>query len=128
VRVLSDAARKLVLVEDRARALELYERLLDIASREDRPALESAVAEIRAATTEVKLDQASEGEAKPAEWPVHEHESKRYKLVCNLEPAVVEKLGDVMDDIFGYYIQVYFDGEESKAGSNKATHFDPVLF
>ncbi|MCC7014651.1 MAG: hypothetical protein IT454_18970 [Planctomycetes bacterium] len=104
----------------RERALELLERLSPIATGADRSAIHSLADKIRSSTEEVDLDQA--GGARPAGgWPSIKVESQRYTLQASLEPAVAELLGKTMDEIFLYYVQIYFDGDESKINERKAT-------
>lgn len=119
-RALCESAQKLEASQSGERALELAEALIPIAVSPEREQLAALAERIRAASTEVSLDAASESAAPAGPWPAHELESKRYRLVCNLEPAVVERLGAVMDDIWNYYVQVYFDGDEGKATGRPA--------
>lgn len=120
-RSLAEAAERLAESQNGERALELAEALIPIAPPKERATLEALAARLRAASTEVSLDDASAAEKPSGAWPVCERSSKRYRLVCNLEPAVVERLGSVMDDIWNYYVLVYFDGDEKKAVGQPAT-------
>lgn len=101
-----------------ARALELLERARPLATERVREELELLLAKARAAFEEVDLDGAGDGgsDAGPIEL-----ESEHYVLVCDLEEEVTRLVADTMDDIFSYYVLVYFDGEEGRASKRKAT-------
>lgn len=47
-------------------------------------------------------------------------ETEHYRIEANLEPEVVDLLGRTMDSIFDYYIDIYLDGDASKAKFPKA--------
>ena len=47
-------------------------------------------------------------------------ETAHYRIEANLEPEVVDLLGRTMDSIFEYYIDIYLDGDKSKANFPKA--------
>jgi len=47
-------------------------------------------------------------------------ETEHYRIEANLEPEVVDLLGRTMDSIFEYYIDIYLDGDASKANFPKA--------
>ena len=116
-----DAAEKLYETEHFERALEYLTRVEPIAPAEDRGRIGALIAKIRSARVEVDLDAASSETGRPGEWPLCVHESRHYFLRCNLEPEVVRLVGDTMDDIFGYYVQVYFGGDEGAVSSRRAT-------
>lgn len=102
------------------RALDLLERIEPLARGKDAAKLAPALERARAAFKEVNLDQATQ--AKPEDgWPLCERESKHYKLACYLEPDVVARIGDVMDDVHAHYVDVYFEGNAVKAKAEKAT-------
>ncbi|MBI5434088.1 MAG: hypothetical protein HZA52_14745 [Planctomycetes bacterium] len=119
-RALLESATKLVENGNAERALEFAEALIPIATAPERDELAALAEKIRAASTEVSLDAAAETEKPSGAWPLYEFTSRHYRLACNLEPAVVERMGAVMDDIWNYYVQVYFDGDEGKASDRPA--------
>ncbi len=121
-----EAAEKLQKEGYGERALTILERLTPIASGKERREIRALVEEIRAATTEVRLEAEATRERPAGGWPVYEHESEHYELECNLEPEVTERVGDVMDDIFDYYVQVYFDGK-SKSNRKVTIRIFPTL-
>ncbi|MCA8981073.1 MAG: DUF1570 domain-containing protein, partial [Planctomycetes bacterium] len=47
-------------------------------------------------------------------------ETDHYRIEANLEPEVVDLLGRTMDSIFEYYVDIYLDGDRSKANFPKA--------
>jgi tetratricopeptide (TPR) repeat protein len=116
---MAECARQLEAKGHRERALEILERVLPIAAGEERDSIAALVARIRASTEEVDLDRA--GGVRPDDgWPAVEIESRRYRLRCRLEPEVAELLGATMDQIFEYYVRIYFDGDEGRIVSQKA--------
>ncbi|MCP3917571.1 MAG: hypothetical protein GY711_18660 [bacterium] len=119
---LLDAGEDLYKNGQAERAAELFERILPVADPSQRKKLEAWIERVGAAAAEVDLDAAA-GEKEEGEAPnaLVEHESEHYKLVCNLEPDVVSLVADTMDDIYAYYVQVYFDGQEKRAPKVKAT-------
>ncbi|MCE9595677.1 MAG: DUF1570 domain-containing protein [Planctomycetes bacterium] len=119
-RTLLESAQKLADNDNGERALELAEALVPISTSPERETLGALIARIRAAATEVSLDDASTAEKPSGAWPTYEHKSAHYELICNLEPQVVDRLGAVMDDIWNYYVTVYFDGDASKATGRPA--------
>ena len=64
---------------------------------------------------------AAEEPGEEGHWPLIELESEHYRLACHLEPDVVDLVADTMDDIYAAYVRIYFDGDERKAPSAKAT-------
>lgn len=118
---LMDAGEKLEESGQPERALELFQRILPTASRKQRRELESWIEKIGAAEAEVDLDAAADEAAPEGDRELVEYESEHYRLVCNLEPDVVSLVADTMDDIYAYYVLVYFDGDEKRAPKTKAT-------
>jgi tetratricopeptide (TPR) repeat protein len=114
-----DSAERLQKEGYSERALTILERLTPIATGKDRREVRKLVDEIRAATTEVKLDSEVNSERPDTGWKTYEFESEHYVIEANLEPEVTERVGDVMDAVFDYYVQLYFDGK--RKGGRKAT-------
>lgn len=105
------------------RALVILERLRPIAREPELGVVTTLAESIRAATTKIDLDAAG-GDSRPADgWPEVQIESQRYLLRADLEPAIAEMLGRTMDEIFEYYVKIYFDGDRSKLDPRKATIF-----
>jgi hypothetical protein len=104
------------------RALEILERLRPIASGAELVAIAAMADEIRSATEQVDLDSGG-GERPAAGWPEIAHESEHYRLRAHLEPDVVALLARTMDEIHGFYVQVYFDGESKGIDGRKPTIF-----
>ena len=100
-----------------ARALDLLERLRPIGEGRELAELEQLLARARAAFEEVDLDAAGDGGDGRGRIEI---ESERYVLDCDLEPEVAQLVADTMDDVFDYYVQVYFDGDEGRASKRKA--------
>jgi tetratricopeptide (TPR) repeat protein len=105
------------------RALAILERLQPIARGAELSEIAALSSSIRSATEKVDLDKVGDGE-RPAEgWPEYKFESQRYLFRADLEPTVTETLAKTMDEIFEYYVQIYFDGERSRLDPRKATIF-----
>lgn len=127
VDVLADCAEDLSKNGHGERALALLERLPGAAAGKDAARVAALLTKVRAAFEKVDLNAAASDEtsakgekatAGPRE--VFEYESEHYEFRCALEPSVVKRLGEVMDDIHAYYVQIYFDGDAKKART-KAT-------
>jgi tetratricopeptide (TPR) repeat protein len=136
---LTDAASDLEKQGHTQRALEILERLPPIASGKTLARVEELLARVRGALNRLDLDAetaedsdsaapSAPGPSAPARpvfapgsFPITEHESQRYKLVANLEPELVTRVGELMDSLFGFYVQVFFDGELGRARGAKAT-------
>lgn len=120
VDTLTDSAEELMKAGHAERALEILERLPPAATPgKDTTRVEGLLETVRAQFREVHLDEQSAAKPASGEWPLFEFESDHYRFACHLEPDVVKRLGTVMDDIFAFYVQVYFDGNEKKAASAK---------
>lgn len=117
---LYKAADKLFEEGHPERALQLAEPALQVATGKDARKLEALLEKVRKAFEKVDLDEASEEGGEDGSWPLIVHESEHYVLHANLEQSVVELVADTMDDIYGYYVLVYFDGDASAAASSKA--------
>ncbi|MEM7517786.1 MAG: hypothetical protein AAF368_12800, partial [Planctomycetota bacterium] len=116
-----EAAKKLKKEGSTERAIEQLENISSIAAGKDAPAAMELLAELRKASERVDLDAAGSEESKPDVYPLHHASSERYDLSCNLEPEVVQLIGETMDHIFDYYVTLYFDGDESKVAGERAT-------
>lgn len=103
------------------RALALFERIAPIAGPKELPKISEWIEKIRSSGEEVDLDDAGGVEKEGDAFALFEYESKHYRIVANLEPDVATLVGDTMDDIFGSYVQIYFDGDERKVTARKAT-------
>ncbi len=102
------------------RALEILERIEATARGEQLAAISALADKIRSSTTRVNLDEQG-GKNRPDEgWDELTIETKRYVIVANLEPDVAELLGHTMDEIFEFYVRVYFDGDAKKVTERKA--------
>lgn len=124
---LADAAADLEKQGHTQRALELLERLPPIATGKTADKVAELLTRTRATLERLDLD-ATAGEdgenvpeLGPGSYPVHELETAHYKLVANLEPELVERVGALMDSLFGFYVQVFFDGDAARARGAKAT-------
>ncbi|MCZ6596479.1 MAG: hypothetical protein O7B99_02455 [Planctomycetota bacterium] len=122
-RSLVEVAEMLVEEGHPERALDLLARLERVAPPEskERERLVTLMESVRAGFEEVQLDEAGALDELEGERELVEYESERYLLRCNLEQEVVELVAQTMDDIFEYYIQVYFDGDEKRISDRKAT-------
>ncbi len=102
------------------RALSILTSLEPIASGATRKTIVELAAKIRAANEEVDLDKGAEDRPDTAQ-EVLELEGKHYKLESKLDATTTQRVSDVMDDIFNYYVQVYFDGDETRVDKRKAS-------
>lgn len=123
---LTEAAKQLEESGNKERALVVLEPLVPLATEPELAAAIQALTEkIRASTKKVSLDEAAQDAADSTDAngvrPLIELESKRYKIEANLEREVVQRVADLMDDIYEYYIKVYFDGDSSRVISVKPT-------
>ncbi|MCB9915280.1 MAG: DUF1570 domain-containing protein [Planctomycetes bacterium] len=118
---LWQAARRLNEDGHAERALALLEGLAPAATGKDAPRVRALLAELRAAHEEVDLDAAGSDAGEPGAWPLVTYEGAHYVVAANLEPDLARLVADTMDDIHGYYVQLYFDGDVDAAKSEKAT-------
>lgn len=118
---LCDSAEELNAAGHPARALAILERLPAAAAPgKEAQRVESLLTAARAAFETMHLDDPEAGPASAAgPLPVFEHESAHYRFACRLEPAIVERMGTLMDDLHAFYVQVYFDGDARKAAAPK---------
>ena len=126
-RILRDTTTRLYKAADKLfadghpeRALALLEALEPSATGKDAAKVARLHKEVRAAFEEVDLDAAGSEQEADEELPLITHESDHYVLVANLEAELVELVADTMDDVYGYYVQLYFDGDAAAASSEKA--------
>jgi len=118
---LADCAADLLEQGHDERAIALLERLPPISTGKTAEQVAELLAKARAASERLDLDAA--GGEKPAAGAraLLEFESKHYKFAANLEQETAQRVADLMDDLHGFYVQVYFDGNEKKARGAKAT-------
>ena len=103
------------------RSLQILERIKPIASGGEGAAIAAMINKIRSSTEKVDLDKRGGDIRPPDGWPEVELESTHYIIKACLEPDVAKLLGATMDEIFGYYVRIYFDGDAKKVDSRKAT-------
>lgn len=118
---LAGAAEELAAQGSGARALDLARRIAPLARDKDADRVRALAEKVKDATREVDLDAATSARPAGADWPLVERESKHYRLACRLEPELVARLGDVLDDLHAHYVRVYFDGDAKRARAEKAT-------
>ncbi|MFT7668367.1 MAG: hypothetical protein ACI8X5_001059 [Planctomycetota bacterium] len=116
-----EAAEKLFDLGHGERALVILERMQRIATGKLESDVAELLEEVRTASAEVDLDKAGDEREEGDLWPLIEFESKHYILKANLEPDLVQLVAETMDDIHGYYVLLYFDGDAKAAKSSKAT-------
>ena len=117
---LLESCAVLVEHEHYERVLPLLEGLQALTAGDDRERNLELLEEVRKVFSEVDLDAAGEGVSATRRRSVL-RQGRHYKLIADLEPAVVDLVADTLDDVFKSYVQVYFDGDESRAGDTKAT-------
>lgn len=118
---LADCAADLLEQGHNQRAIELLERLPPISTGKTAEKVATLLGKARAAFERLELDGASGEKPAASGRPLFEFESKHYKIAANLEPETAQRVADLMDDLHGFYVQVYFDGNEKKARGAKAT-------
>jgi len=118
---LSKAAEKLFELGHPERAREILERLAPIAAGKDAGDVHQLLGEIEKASSEVDLDAAGDEREEGGTWPLVTFESDHYVLEANLEEELVALVAETMDDIHGYYVTLYFDGDAKAASAAKAT-------
>jgi len=119
---LLGSVEDLLATGDAERALRVAETLPRITRGKDARTATELLTRARAAFAKIELEQPGTGaDAKDAAPAVVERETEHYRLVCHLEPKVVERLGDLMDDVHAFYVRVYFDGDAKRARGTKAT-------
>jgi hypothetical protein len=118
---LTESAEELLKAGHTARAIQILERVAPIAQGKESAHVSQLLEKANAASKEVHLDEQAQEKPASGERPFLEYESQHYKFACALESDVVKRLGSVMDDIHAFYVQVYFDGDEKKAKSQKPT-------
>src|SRR6187455_681603 len=104
---LADCGAELLEQGHNLRAIELLERLPPIATGKTSERVAELLAKARAAFERLDLD-SSGAEAAASARPLLEFESKHYKLAANLEQETAQRVADLMDDLHGFYVQVYF--------------------
>jgi len=120
-----DAAEKLYEHGHGERALTILERTAPIATGKDADDLLRLLEEVRKSFEEVDLDEAGAEQQGGGAWPLVTHESEYYVLKANLEPELVELVAETMDDIHGYYVLLYLDGDEGSIGSKATIRIHP---
>lgn len=119
---LLGSVEDLLATGDAERALRVAEALPRIARGKDARTATELLSRARAAFAKIELEQpGADAKAKDAVPEVVERETEHYRLVCHLEPKVVERLGNLMDDVHAFYVRVYFDGDAKRARGVKAT-------
>jgi len=103
------------------RALALLVPLEPIASGAEKKTIVALTTKIRASQQEVQLDSGGLDDSNGEARALVKHEGAHYVFEANLEPEIVQRVSDVMDDIFNYYVQIYFDGELSRVAQHKPT-------
>ncbi|MEX1025889.1 MAG: hypothetical protein WD226_12520 [Planctomycetota bacterium] len=117
VKSFGDLAAKLFREGHAERALDLAERVLPSALGKQRAQLSELRDEIARVFQEVELDVAGTGSA--AELVLYE--SEFYRFEAELEAEVVELVGITMDDVFRYFVELFFDGDARRANERKVT-------
>lgn len=117
---LYKAAKTLFELGNTARALEFAEAMMPFAEGKDTAKLRTLLEKIQATSEEVDLDEQTQELEEGASWPLITFESEHYILQANLEEEVVSLVADTMDDIHGYYVKLYLDGDEGAVSGAKA--------
>ncbi len=117
---LYKAAEKLFKDGHPERASAILVPLLKVATGKDASKAERLHEKVRATFEEVDLDKAGSDGKQDGSWPLITYEGEHYILEANLEQEVVQLVADTMDDIYSYYVLLYFDGDAKAAKTEKA--------
>ena len=113
-----ESCQTLVEYEYDELAHQLLGGLVLIATGDELVEAEKLLADVSKRFTAVDLDAAGKGISErvmPKVTVVTDH----YRVEANLERRVTQLVADTMDDIFTSYVQIYLDGDESRAESTK---------
>ena len=102
------------------RAGELLLGIEPLTAGPERDLVRSLIKKVQDATSEVDLDEAGSGTLKGVSQK-RSIVSDHYRLEANLEANVAQLVADTMDDIFGSYVRLYLDGDESRLTGGKVT-------
>ncbi len=126
-KLLIENAEQLFAQGHEDRALEVLVRATPLARGELAARATTLRDKLAAARSELKLDAAGPDEAGGAdEGAATELEecfldTEHYTIRAHLEPKIVQRIGVLMEDLHRFYVQVYFDGDESQVTIPKAT-------
>lgn len=121
VKDVVDSAEKLAEKGSPERGLELLAGVVPIARGKGREAAQKLYEQLASAFEQVDLTAAGSSGGEGDVMPLHEASSVRYEMECNLEPEVVQLIGETMDSIYDYYVSLYFDGDDSEIKEHRAT-------
>jgi len=114
--LLSDVGQELIEQGDAERGAQCLERVVALASGDERARIEALIAKARAVVAEVDLDSTRV----KGRNEFIERESEHYRIRAALEPETVEVVAKTMDAIYAYYVEIYLEGDWSKASFPKA--------
>ena len=126
-KLLIENAEQLFAQGHEDRALEVLVRATPLARGELAARATTLRDKLAAARSELKLDAAGPDETGGAdEGAATELEecfldTEHYTIRAHLEPKIVQRIGVLMEDLYRFYVQVYFDGDESQVTIPKAT-------
>ncbi|HUR28630.1 MAG TPA: DUF1570 domain-containing protein, partial [Planctomycetota bacterium] len=118
---LFELCQKLYDAGHTERALGILNGIEPIATGATKKSIAELTAKIRAAGEEVDLDKDKGEGSDDAKGAFVKIEGKRYLLDSSLDPKTTQRVADLMDDIFNYYVRVYFDDDVTRVGSVKPT-------
>jgi len=122
VKELATAAEKMDDKGQPERALDLYLRLLPLATdAEARQTIRAAIDRIQSSDQVVDLDASGGGRDAAGSWPLLTVETEHYTLACALEPEVVEQLAVTVEDVFAGFVDIYFGGDPGRAPKRRVT-------
>ncbi|HTF90171.1 MAG TPA: tetratricopeptide repeat protein [Planctomycetota bacterium] len=118
---LLENCQKLYETGHTERALSILTSLEPIASGAIKKSIVELATKIRAAKEAVNLDASGSDASSEGARPLVKLEGKHYHFESYLDQNETQRVSDVMDDIFNYYVQIYFDNDATRVNSQKPT-------
>lgn len=116
---LSKSALELIEEGEYGLGADILARILPYAKDKDLEAFTALIEKHGGGGGAIDIDASGSGAADVGR-PLVRKDTEHYRIEANLEPEVVDLLGRTMDSIFEYYIDIYLDGDRSKANFPKA--------
>ena len=117
---LSKSALALIDEGEYGMGAAILARVLPYAKDSDRKKFEELVEKHGGGGGAIDIDASGSGSA-DASRKLIKQTTAHYQIRAHLEPEVIDLLGRTMDSIFDYYVEIYLDGDHSRANFPKAT-------
>jgi uncharacterized protein DUF1570 len=116
---LSKSALDLIEEGEYGMGAAILSRILPYAKDKDVAEFEALIEKHGGGGGAIDIDASGSGAADAGRKLIRQ-ETAHYRIEANLEQEVVDLLGRTMDSIFDYYIDIYLDGDASRANFPKA--------